>query len=69
MGPETLNVPAIRTEVYEQVMKSGDWEDAQARCYGQAVVDTFTLDQLNSDTYIPSPQGQQVLATLRARCR
>ena len=63
-----LSLPIGRTQIYNEVVKSGA-TPKQATCVGQGVVDDLTLAQLNSQTFLASPLGQQALATIGTRCR
>ncbi len=63
-----LSLPIARTQIYNESVKAGA-TSKQGTCFGQGVVNGFTLEQLNSETFLPSPLGQQALATIRNRCR
>lgn len=64
---DLLAVPATRTQVYQQIIKSKATEE-QAACFARAVVDRFTPAQLTDDAYVNSPAGQQTLVAIRGDC-
>ncbi|CAN5627832.1 hypothetical protein BH10ACT1_BH10ACT1_19670 [soil metagenome] len=65
---DLLQVPATRTQIYDQVMKGGGATSDQAGCYANAIVGRFTLEQIGSATYVQSDEGKAVLAELQQSC-
>lgn len=64
---QILALPVSRTQVYDEVLKSGGTA-AQGTCFGTRLVQDFTVGQLTDENYLTSPEGQQRIATIRNNC-
>lgn len=62
-----LALPVSRTQVYDEVVKSGG-SNKSAACFSSRIVERFTLDQLTDDSYISGSEGQQAIDAIRSEC-
>jgi hypothetical protein len=67
--PDLLVLPVTRTQIYVQSL-AADARPDQAACFAQAVVDAFTVEQLNDPegAAIQSPEGQRKVLAARNDC-
>lgn len=67
VSEQLLALPVTRTQVYNEVVKSGGNPKA-ASCFSTKVVETFTVAQLTDQAYISSAEGQRALTAIRTGC-
>ena len=62
-----LALPVVRTQVYGTFLDGGARTD-DAKCFAGTLIDQLTVDQLFSDSYVASPEGEATLTAIRAEC-